>query len=411
MKKKLLFVIPSLALGGAEKSFVNLLNALDFEKYDAEVFLFVKSGEFLPLLPKQVKILPISEDFATFSLPFLKSVFTFSKKGRLDLALYRLLFVLANTRARNASVSEQITWKYLKNFFPKIQGNYDAAIGYLEKSSNYFISDRVSASQKIGWIHTDLKALDLDFAFEEKYLKKLDKIITVSENLVDKLQTYFPVIKDKFYCIENINSAKIINELANQPQEAILKNDEVFNIIFVGRLVKEKALHIAIEALELLLKKNINARLYLVGEGNKRLELQKMVQEKNIGEKVVFLGVQSNPYPLVKASDLFLMTSVFEGKSIALEEAKILKKPIVITDFSTASEQITDGKTGLIAEMNALSVAEKIEKLYRDQDFKNEIINNLSQEKLGNEDEIEKFYNLVSNNLIHAKTINHNSSL
>lgn len=356
MKKKLLFVIPSLALGGAEKSFVNLLNALDFEKYDADVFLFVKSGEFLPLLPKQVKILPISEDFATFSLPFLKSVFTFCKKGRLDLALYRLLFVLGNTRARNASVSEQITWKYLKNFFPKIQGNYDAAIGYLEKSSNYFITDCVSASQKIGWIHTDLKALDLDFAFEEKYLKKLDKIITVSENLVDKLQTYFPEIKEKFYCIENINSAKIINELANQPQEAILEDDEVFNIIFVGRLVKEKALHIAIEALELLLKKNINARLYLVGEGNKRPELQKMVQEKNIEEKVEFLGVQSNPYPLVKAADLFLMTSVFEGKSIALEEAKILKKPIVITNFSTASEQITDGKTGLIAEMNVGNV-------------------------------------------------------
>jgi glycosyltransferase involved in cell wall biosynthesis len=98
---------------------------------------------------------------------------------------------------------------------------------------------------------------------------------------------------------------------------------------------------------------------------------------------------------LVKAADLFLMTSVFEGKSIALEEAKILKKPIVITQFSTASEQIIDEKTGLIAEMNAQSVAEKIEKIYRDQDFKNEIINHLSQEKLGNEDEILKFYQLI----------------
>ena len=62
MKKKLLFVIPSLALGGAEKSFVNLLNALDYEQYEADVFLFVKSGEFLSLLPKEVNVLPVSED-------------------------------------------------------------------------------------------------------------------------------------------------------------------------------------------------------------------------------------------------------------------------------------------------------------------------------------------------------------
>lgn len=395
MKKKLLFVIPSLALGGAEKSFVNLLNALDFEKYDADVFLFVKSGEFLPLLPKQVKILPISEDFATFSLPFLKSVFTFSKKGRLDLALYRLLFVLGNTRARNASVSEQITWKYLKNFFPKIQGNYDAAIGYLEKSSNYFVIDKTLADQKIGWVHTDLKALNIDFALEEKYLRKLDKIITVSDVLVEKLQNYFPEIKDKFYRVENINSAKIINELANQTQVIMDERDEFFNIIFVGRLVKEKALHLAIEALAILLKEKYKVRLYFVGNGNKKDELLALVKEKNISENVFFLGVQSNPYPLIKAADLFLMTSIFEGKSIALEEAKILKKPIVITNFSTASEQISDEKTGLIAEMNADSIAKKIEKIYLDKNFRNSLIQNLSQEKLGNEDEVEKFYNLV----------------
>ena len=233
MKKKLLFVIPSLALGGAEKSFVNLLNALDYEQYEADVFLFVKSGEFLSLLPKEVNVLPVSEDFTLFSLPFLQSVLAFLKKGRVDLAFYRLMFVVGNSKAKNPSISEQKTWKYLKKFFPKIQKKYDVAIGYLEKSSNYFVVDKTLADQKIGWIHTDLKALNLDFALEEKYLRKLDKIITVSDVLVEKLQNYFPEIKDKFYRVENINSAKIINELANQPQVIIDEKDDFFNIIWI----------------------------------------------------------------------------------------------------------------------------------------------------------------------------------
>lgn len=396
MKKKLLFVIPSLALGGAEKSFVNLLNALDFEKYEVDVFLFVKSGEFLHLLPKQIKILPTSKDFSSFSLPFVKSVFTFITKGKLHLAFYRLMFVVGNIRAKNSAISEQMTWRFLRKFFPKVKGNYDVAIGYLEKSSNYFVADRVVANQKIGWIHTDLKALNLDFSFEEKYLRKLGKIVAVSEVLVEKHQHYFPKIKNKFFCVENINSSKIINELATQSQEKISTNDGAFNLIFVGRLVKEKALHLAIEAVEILLKKEYNIKLYLVGDGNKRKELEALAKEKNITENIIFLGVQSNPYPLVKAADLFLMTSVFEGKSIALEEAKILSKPIVITHFSTAKEQILDGKTGLIAEMNANSIAEKIEKIYHDNDFKNTLINNLSQEQLGNEDEILQFYTLIN---------------
>ena len=395
MKKKLLFVIPSLALGGAEKSFVNLLSAFDFEKYEIDVFLFVKSGEFLSLLPKEVNILPVSEKFSIFSLPFMQSIFSFIKKGQLNLAYYRLMFVLKNTKAKNSSFSEQITWRYLKHFFHRIHKNYDAAIGYLEKSSNYFVVDLVSANQKIGWIHTDLKALNLNFQLEEKYLKKLDQIITVSDVLVKKHQEYFPEIKEKFHCVENLISAKAINELANQPQYLINKNDEFFNIIFVGRIVKEKALYLAIEALEILLKKNYKIKLYLLGNGNKKDELQILAKEKNISDNVIFLGVQSNPYSLIKDADLFLMTSLFEGKSIALEEAKILKKAIVITNFSTASEQISDEKTGLIAKMNSDSIAEKIEKIYLDENYRNTLIKNLFQEKLGNEEEIEKFYKIL----------------
>lgn len=396
MKKKLLFVIPSLALGGAEKSFVNLLNALDFEKYEVDVFLFVKSGEFLHLLPKQIKILPTSKDFSSFSLPFVKSVFTFITKGKLHLAFYRLMFVVGNIRAKNSAISEQMTWRFLRKFFPKVKGNYDVAIGYLEKSSNYFVADRVVANQKIGWIHTDLKALNLDFSFEEKYLMKLDKIVAVSEVLVEKHQHYFPEIKNKLFCIENINSSKIINELATQSQEKISTNDGTFKLIFVGRLVKEKALHLAIEAVEILLKKDYNIKLYLVGDGNKRKELEDLAKEKNITENIIFLGVQSNPYPLISKANVFLMTSFYEGKSIALEEAKILHKPIVITNFSSAKDQIKDNETGLIADMNAESIAEKLQYLYNDRALQEKLISHLKKEKLGNENEVEKLYQLIN---------------
>ena len=152
----------------------------------------------------------------------------------------------------------------------------------------------------------------------------------------------------------------------------------------------------AIDAIEILVKKNLKIKLCLVGEGNLKNELIKYAKQKNLENNIIFLGVQSNPYPLISQANVFLMSSFYEGKSIALEEAKILHKPIVITNFSSAKDQIKDNETGLIADMNAESIAEKLQYLYNDRALQEKLISHLKKEKLGNENEVEKLYQLIN---------------
>ena len=107
------------------------------------------------------------------------------------------------------------------------------------------------------------------------------------------------------------------------------------------------------------------------------------------------MGIRENPYPYIKKSDIYVQPSRFEGKSIAIDEAKILNKPIVVTNFSTAKDQIINNKNGIITEMNSKSLVNEIERIICDEKLKKKIILNLSNEKIGNESEINRLYEVI----------------
>lgn len=395
MKKKLLFVIPALDLGGAEKSFVNLLNSIDYLTYDVDAFIMTRTGLFLDMVPNEVNLLPLSQDFSDFSISLPKSFMAFLKRGKFNLIYQKLAFTIFNRIHQNPVTKEQKSWKYLKHFFSVQPKEYDVAISYLEKTSGYYVIEKTNAKKKIGWIHTDLEALKIDFAIEKKYLERFDILVTVSEGLSERLSNKLPEYADKIKTVENINSKKIIDSLASKKTEIPFEDNSV-NIIYVGRLAQEKGLFNALDAMEILIKKGYTVNWYLIGSGNKKNELEMAAIGKGIQNNVHFLGVQSNPYPYIKAADIFILTSFYEGKSISLEEAKILHKPIVVTNFSSAIDQIEHGKTGLIAEMNAESVAENIEKFINDSELRNQFTENLKNNVSGNETEVQKLYRLLN---------------
>lgn len=392
MKKKLLFVIPSLHLGGAEKSFVNLLNVLDYEKYDVDVFLLSRAGFFLSHLPEHVTILQESPDFNNFSKPFYKSISCFLLRPRH--LVYKILFTIQNRLEKNRVLAEQKSWKYLKHFFPDLPKEYDVAIGYLEKTSNYFTIEKTNAKKKIGWIHTDLESLGIDFEIETPVLRKFNYVVTVSTGLSERLSNKLPSIKDRIKTIGNINSKSIISKLAAEPAE-IKFDRSCYNIIFVGRVAQEKGLFLALAAVHDLVSKGYNICFYLIGSGNQEKVLKIEAAEKGISSSIIFLGNQRNPYQYMKQADLFLMTSFYEGKSIALEEAKLIQIPIVVTKFSSAEDQILQGETGVIVDMNAEAISTAIEGIMLSKSTQEKFKNNLSK-LTGNETEVEKLYRLIN---------------
>jgi glycosyltransferase involved in cell wall biosynthesis len=393
MKQQLLFVIPSLEAGGGEKSLVTLLNCIDYDQYDVDLVLFVPKGIFLKQLPKNVKLLYLTDDYRTFTSGLLSSILNFLKQGKVTLAFSRLLYTFKSNIIKNKGKAEQYSWNHLKKSITSLTKEYDAAIGFLEKSSIYFVVDCVKAKRKIGFIHNDYVKLDLDASFDLPYFEKLNTIATVSEQCVTVLKEVFSTQKDKVQLLYNIVSAKLIHQMA---EERVTIDTTKSSLLSIGRLHPQKGFDIAVEAAALLKSKGLNFVWYIIGEGADRTALEQAITKDGLEKHVVLLGIKENPYPYIKQTTIFVQPSRYEGKSIALDEAKLLHKPIVVTNFTTAKDQINHLKNGIICEMDANSLADALTSLLQNESLQNELSLHLSKESLGSEDEIDKFYKIIN---------------
>ncbi|MFC5773358.1 glycosyltransferase [Ectobacillus antri] len=393
MKKNILFVMNNLVCGGAEKALLSLLQCFDYNKYNVDLFLFKHDGIFLKKLPREVHLLPEPEHYQYFDMPVKDAATSLLKKRKFDILFYRLMLGYFSKKERNGAVVEQKLWKYLSKAVGTPSKQYDVAIGFQEKNPIYFCVDNVTAKKKIGWIHTDYNKLGIDFKRESFYFQTLGHIVTVSEDLVRLLQQAFPNQHQKFTYIHNVVSVDMIRNMAKE--RINLPATKGTTLVSVGRLAKEKGLELSLQAVDLLVKKGYHIIWYVIGEGNMRSYLENEIAIRDLHNHIKLLGLQENPYPYIKAADIYIQTSRYEGKSISIDEAKILQKPIVITNFETAKDHIDDGKNGLIADMNAHDVAEKIEQFIQDQEMRKLVIHNLSEEQLGTEAEVQKLYEII----------------
>jgi len=394
MKKKLLFIIPSLSAGGGEKSLVTLLSQLDYSRYEADLFLLHHEGLFMDFLPGEVRVLSLPESYRSFAQPLARSVLHYLGRGRLSLAASRLLFALVS-RMAGTSRSEQLNWKRLSRVLPALPGSYDVAVGFLEKTSNYFCVDKVRARKKIGWVHIDYDKHGMDAAFDLPYFRKLDHIVTVSEECAGILRRNFPELGARIDVVYNIVSPAMIARMAEERQEDLYGRTEGETIILsIGRLHAQKAFETAIAACRRLLDRGRAVRWFVIGEGEERGRLEELIERNGLTGRFVLLGLKANPYPYLKQADLYVQTSRYEGKSIAIDEAKILGKPIVVTDFSTAGDQIVHGVEGLIVGMAPEAVADGVERLIGSPGLRRRFAEQLAASLLGTEAEMEKLERL-----------------
>ena len=391
MKKKLLFVIPSLSAGGAEKSLVNLVNVIDPDQYEVDLFLFSTAGLFMNQLPDFVKVLPKGKTMETFQKPLGESLKQFLFKGNWLLAWNRVRFAQIQRRYANKSLAEQYSWKYFAKAIKPLAKNYDASIGFLEKSSIYFVVDLVNARSKTGFIHTYYTKLAADREFDSKYFSELDHLCAVSKECSEDLKANFHSFSPKISIVHNIVSAELIRKLSESDSETLPAR----SIISIGRLVELKGFDMAVEAARILKGKKITFHWYIIGEGPHRSHLENLIKQYALQDCFTLLGLRENPYPYIRQAEVFVQCSRYEGKSIAIDEAKILAKPILLTDFTTAKDQIENGGNGLIVGMNGEEIAEGILKYLQDQRFKEGVTAKLATKNFGTEDEIETFYKLI----------------
>ncbi len=360
MKKKMLVIGITMAAAGSERSFLSYArHAIDYHKYEVDLLLAKRSGEFLNLLPKEIRVLEMGK---------LGEIFLISKTNAWKIIARRFLlpnplraFALlphiikrktAKTKAEKDFASNRM-WVQLMKKMPALEKEYDIALAYWGDHTMFYMCDKVKAKEKHAWLHFDYAKPPREDALYLHYFKQCDKIVTVSREIELSLKRALPEIAERVVTMENIIDREEIMALANEPCD--FEDDfEGLRLLTVGRLCEQKGYDLAIPAIARLVAEGYPIRWYILGAGEDgyKAYLETLVREHHMEAHIAFLGIRKNPYPYMKNCDLYLQPSRHEGKPIAVEEAKLLARPIFATSYSTAKEQLMAHHPHAIGEIS-----------------------------------------------------------
>jgi len=208
------------------------------------------------------------------------------------------------------------------------------------------------------------------------------------------LKEEFPEFEKKIYCIANITSSEMVKNMAKNYFPAEYEGERC-NILSIGRLSNQKGFDMAVDAAALLKEKGFNFKWHIIGEGELRESLEKKIKDLSLEKNVLLLGTRSNPYPYIKNCSILVQSSRYEGKSVVLDEAKILATPIVVTSYLTVWDQIKDGKEGIITDISADGIANGIITMLTNDHIYKDIRDYLTSQQYGNVDEIKKYISLL----------------
>ncbi len=392
-KKKILFINYSLHSGGIEKSLVTLLSLFDYSAYEVDLQLFAGEGLFLDRVPEEVNRLePLVPP--EYRLNIRQAFWALLKKGHPLVAVCRLLVSFAGLRG---TMGERLVkmWKIERHFVRSNPKHYDAAVAYMEGQPIYYNVTKVQADRKIGFIHGDYTAMGLDAAFDRPYVEKLDALCTVSESCLTALKKTFPEYAGKCHVIYNIISADFLRSMAEK-DPGFSDGFDGLHILSIARLSHQKGLDLALPAIDRLRREGPVFRWYIIGVGPEEESLRQQVRELKLEDYVVFLGEQANPYSYLKQCDIYLQPSRFEGKAIAVDEAMVMCRPILLTAFSTAADQIDSGKNGLIVPMTPEGIEQGLRELMGSEELRAGFAAELARGCFSNESELDRFYALLS---------------
>ena len=396
MKKKIFIFSHAMEIGGAERALLGLLNSIDYSKYEVDLFLLKHSGELMPLIPKQVNLLPEISQYSAIMKPMVLAL----KEGQIKVVLGRLwgklkakLYDIKHTLNRSA-VAIEYSHKYTVKYLPKVNnGHYDIAISFL--TPHYIVSEKVNADKKIAWIHTDYSTIELDVKSELAMWSKFDNIVSISDDVTRAFLSTFPSLENKIVKIENILSKDFIEEQADLFNVKNEMTDDSVKLLSIGRFCEAKNFDNVPEIASIIKSKGVDFKWYIIGYGADENLIKSKIAQYNMEKTVIILGKKENPYPYIKACDIYVQPSRYEGKCVAVREAQILNKPIIITNYASSKSQLQDGFDGVIVPMDNQGCANGIVKVIYDKDLQNQLIENTKKADYTNSKEIEKLYKLI----------------
>ena len=390
MKKRLLFVMDSLGIGGGEKSLVTLLSLIDYSRYDVDLQLFSYGGDLQQFVPNEVNVLSTLpyNDFLNKGLT--SAAFSFKIKK-----LWARLSYSAEIRKHKLTHAEKAMrfWQICSKCYKPTEQRYDVAIAYSQGVPTFYVVDKVNADKKIGWVNVDLPMKLKLKTYLKTYYTRLDNVVAVSEHTKLHMFNMLNLPLDKVTVIMDIIDHNLLDRMSKMPVDFPVKNEN--SIMTLARLNYQKGFDISLKAADILNKRGVNFDWHVFGNGPEKEKMIHFIVENGLETKFHIHKPVSNPYPYLSKASIYVQTSRNEGFGISIAEARILNIPVVCTEFSAVWSQMVQGKNGTVVPIDPVAVADAIEDLILHPEKRKAISDYQRTEKKGNTEEIEKFYALI----------------
>lgn len=365
MKKKIIFVAMRLAQGGTERTLVEALDVIDYDLYDVTLYSRKNALYFLPRVNKNVHVIindtcPQYENTGYYK--FLSGVVKLSKRLRL-----KGLKKSVERKQRNYLLTKRRLYEKKTYFSDGVV--YDLAISYdMGKECAIFTDLYVDAKEKYTFLHSsDLESTKFD-AFA-----KFDKIIGVNSGVSDNVESVYPHLKDKLAAVENFISPETITDMVDECH-ADCQTKESYEICTCGGLNRVKGQDVAIKAAKILSDEGCRFHWTLVGDGDKRGELEDLIRQCGLEDKVTITGFQTNPYTYMNECDVYVQPSKEEAHATTLIEALILCKPIVSTNTIAGTYILSKYPGGLLVDIDEQMLADRVRYLMENVDARQKLV-------------------------------------
>lgn len=336
MKIKIAFYIESMVVGGAERVLIDIVNNLDYKKFDVTVISIFKKSIYKNY----------SEQFEEMFSPNVHYKYLVDNTNKLKYTIFNYLF------SHNFG-------SFLYRL--SVKDRYDIEVAFYEGMPTDFVAKSSQNSKKFAWLHTNQQRLYENYNQEDlnKVQKKythFDCVFGVSNDVCKSFKKYFGNINVK--TIYNPINAEKIKSLSKESINIIPNNTPLF--ISVGRQIKLKGYDRLINCFYQLKKEGLSFELWLVGYGDETDSLKNQIDNLNLQSEIKLLGHQNNPYSYVSKADYFVCSSYVEGLSTVVLEALALGVPIITTNCSGMSEIFGEYNCGCICDNNEKALYEAL---------------------------------------------------
>lgn len=330
---KILFHIDILSGGGAEKVLCDLVNSMDRSKFRITV------QTTWPVDP------------APFLAPHITYRSVYPKQSSFYRALYRLEAALGLVYPLH------------------MRGDYDIEAAYLECGPTKVLASSTNKrAARLAWVHCDLaKKTDDPVLFQKKsrrWYERYDRVVCVADSVRDSFVSLFGETPPAVTLYNTVDDGQIREKAAAPLPEGVGKRK--LTLVSLGRLTAQKSYDRLLQVHKRLLDHGLDHDLWILGEGEDRAGLEAFIRDEGLDGSVTLFGFQSNPYPFVRAADLLVCSSLYEGFSTFVTEGLILGRPVVTTDCSGMGELLGESEYGLITENSAEGLFAGIKGLLED---------------------------------------------